>query len=68
MIPINPNITAAVYLIAAVLFILSLKGLSSPKNAGRGNVLGMLGMAIAIVTTLFVGQQLVFSLIFAAII
>ena len=68
MIPINPNITAAAYLIAAVLFILSLKGLSSPKNAGRGNVLGMLGMAIAIVTTLFVGQQLVFSLIFAAII
>ncbi|MFW5432168.1 MAG: NAD(P)(+) transhydrogenase (Re/Si-specific) subunit beta [Methylophilaceae bacterium] len=64
----NPNITASAYLIAAVLFILSLKGLSSPKSAGRGNVLGMLGMAIAVVTTLFVGNQLVFSLIFVAIV
>lgn len=64
---INPNITACAYLVSAVLFILSLKGLSSPNSASRGNVLGMLGMALAVVTTLFVGHQLIFSLIFTAI-
>lgn len=40
------------YLVASVLFILSLKGLSSPVSARRGNQYGMIGMAIAIVTTL----------------
>jgi len=40
------------YLLASVLFILSLKGLSSPTSARQGNRYGMLGMAIAIVTTL----------------
>lgn len=46
------NIQAILYLIAAVLFILSLKGLSSPATAKRGNFYGMIGMAIAIVATL----------------
>jgi len=41
------------YLVASVLFILALKGLSSPETARRGNVYGIVGMAIAIVTTLF---------------
>ena len=41
------------YLIASVLFILALKGLSSPETARRGNVYGMVGMALAILTTLF---------------
>lgn len=40
------------YLVASVLFILSLKGLSSPVSARRGNQYGMAGMALAIVTTL----------------
>ena len=40
------------YLISAVLFILALKGLSSPLNARRGNMLGIIGMTIAIVTTI----------------
>jgi NAD(P) transhydrogenase subunit beta len=40
------------YLIAAVLFILSLRGLSSQETAGRGNVYGMAGMAIAVAATL----------------
>lgn len=40
------------YLVASVLFILALKGLSSPESARRGNVYGMAGMAIAIFTTL----------------
>lgn len=40
------------YLVAAVLFILALKGLSSPVSARQGNMYGMIGMAIAILTTL----------------
>lgn len=40
------------YLLASVLFILSLKGLSSPTSARQGNRYGMVGMAIAIFTTL----------------
>ena len=40
------------YLLSAVLFILALKGLSSPVSARQGNIFGMIGMAIAVVTTL----------------
>ena len=47
------NISAILYLIASVCFILALKGLSSPKSARRGNILGILGMALAIITTIF---------------
>ena len=46
------NLTTAAYLISSVLFILSLRGLSHPSTARRGNFLGILGMTIAIVTTL----------------
>jgi len=46
------NISAVLYLVSGALFILALRGLSSPVTARRGNLLGMLGMAIAIVTTL----------------
>ncbi|HYD30820.1 MAG TPA: NAD(P)(+) transhydrogenase (Re/Si-specific) subunit beta, partial [Azospirillaceae bacterium] len=45
------------YLVAAVLFILALRGLSSPVTARMGNIYGMSGMAIAIVTTLAVVQS-----------
>jgi H+-translocating NAD(P) transhydrogenase subunit beta len=65
---INPNFTSAAYLISAVLFIFSLKGLASPTSARLGNTLGMVGMAIAVITTFFVGHHLVFSLIGAAIV
>src|SRR3546814_16758849 len=40
------------YLIAGVCFILALRGLSSPESSRRGNRFGMVGMAIAVVTTL----------------
>ena len=46
------NLSAIAYLIASVCFILALKGLSSPASARQGNFIGILGMAIAIVTTL----------------
>src|SRR5262245_5921703 len=46
------NITALLYLIAGVLFILALRGLSSPATSRQGNLFGMVGMAIAIGTTL----------------
>lgn len=42
-----------VYLIAAILFILALRGLSHPETAQRGLQYGMIGMALAVVTTLF---------------
>src|ERR1700744_3627032 len=48
----NANLSALLYLIAGVLFILSLRGLSSPASSRRGNFLGMIGMVIAVVTTL----------------
>ncbi|MEQ1899729.1 MAG: NAD(P)(+) transhydrogenase (Re/Si-specific) subunit beta [Devosia sp.] len=48
----NANIAAILYLVAGVLFILALRGLSSPASSRRGNTFGMVGMAIAIVTTL----------------
>jgi NAD(P) transhydrogenase subunit beta len=48
----NSNIVALLYLVSGVLFILALRGLSSPASSQRGNVFGMVGMAIAIITTL----------------
>lgn len=55
------------YLVAAVLFILGLKGLTHPRTAVRGNWLGALGMLIAIVATLLAKEVLSFGLIFAGL-
>ncbi|MCH4894494.1 NAD synthetase [Sphingomonas sp. SFZ2018-12] len=49
--PVNPWVALA-YLVAGVLFILALRGLSSPQTSRTGNRFGMIGMAIAVVTTL----------------
>jgi NAD(P) transhydrogenase subunit beta len=46
------NFAALLYLVSGVLFILALRGLSSPETSRQGNTFGMIGMAIAIVTTL----------------
>jgi NAD(P) transhydrogenase subunit beta len=46
------DIASLLYLAAGVLFILALRGLSSPATSRQGNLFGMVGMAIAIVTTL----------------
>ena len=49
---INENLSAILYLISSVFFILALKGLSSPETARRGNLFGIFGMLIAITTLL----------------
>jgi len=58
-------VAAILYTVSAVLFILALRGLSSPETSRRGNTFGMIGIAIAIVTTLLVagmnGMGLVLS-------
>src|SRR5436305_1033011 len=48
---VNPW-AALAYLIAGVCFILALRGLSSPTSSQRGNRFGMIGMALALITTL----------------
>jgi NAD(P) transhydrogenase subunit beta len=49
---VSANLSAIAYLIAAVCFVLALKGLSSPTSARSGNLFGIAGMAIAVLTTL----------------
>jgi NAD(P) transhydrogenase subunit beta len=48
----NANLQGLLYLVAGVLFILALRGLSSPESSRRGNMFGVAGMAIAVLTTL----------------
>jgi len=52
----SADLVALLYLIAGVLFILALRGLSSPETSRQGNYMGMAGMAIAVGTTLAVAQ------------
>src|SRR5512147_405272 len=47
-----PSWVLLAYLISGICFILALRGLSSPDSSRRGNLIGMAGMAIAVVTTL----------------
>jgi NAD(P) transhydrogenase subunit beta len=51
---ISADFAALLYLVSGVLFILALRGLSSPRSSRQGNMFGMVGMGIAIVTTLAV--------------
>ncbi|CAN1722991.1 pyridine nucleotide transhydrogenase subunit beta [Hyphomicrobium sp. 1Nfss2.1] len=53
---LTPNLTAILYLVSGVLFILALRGLSSPATSRQGNYFGMLGMLIAMATTLAVAS------------
>jgi len=53
-----PSWVLLAYLIAGICFILALRGLSSPDSSRRGNLIGMAGMAIAVVTTLIVHAPL----------
>ena len=49
----NADLAALLYLVSGVLFILALRGLSSPETSRQGNTFGMIGMAIAIGMTLW---------------
>jgi NAD(P) transhydrogenase subunit beta len=59
----SDNIPALLYLVASICFIMALRGLSSPETARGGNIYGIAGMAIAIVTTLAMPQVVSFWLI-----
>ena len=52
----SENFAAFAYLVSGVLFIMALRGLSHPTTSRQGNLYGMVGMAIAIVTTLLLAQ------------
>ena len=62
------DVVNLVYLLAAVLFILGLKGLSHPRTAVRGNLMGATGMLIAIVVTLFDRDIVSFEVIAAGVV
>jgi NAD(P) transhydrogenase subunit beta len=48
---LSANLSAIFYLISGVLFILALRGLSSPETSRQGHFIGLLGMIIAITVT-----------------
>ena len=62
------NLAAFAYLAASVCFILALKGLASPETARAGNLSGVIGMVIAIVTTLAMPDVLSYGTIFAGVV
>ncbi len=64
----SPNLAAFLYLVSGILFILALRGLSSPETSRQGNLFGISGMLIAIVVTFLVvesfSKEFVYVLIF----
>jgi NAD(P) transhydrogenase subunit beta len=64
---ISATTQAVVYLVSAVLFILALKGLTHPATARRGNLYGMVGMALAIGATLLGGEVQSYGFIIAGV-
>ena len=63
----SPNVVAILYLISALLFIFALRGLSHPESSRLGNIFGIIGMFIAIFTTLMFKSVLSYYEIGAAI-
>src|SRR5947199_908845 len=57
------SVSALLYLVASICFIMALRGLSSPETARSGNIFGIVGMGIAIVTTLAMPQVVSYWLI-----
>src|SRR5579871_6518671 len=53
---LEADLAALAYLVSGVLFILALRGLSSPETSRTGNLRGMAGMALAIITTLWIAR------------
>ena len=65
---ISANAQALAYLASAVLFIFSLKGLTHPATARRGNLLGMIGMALAVAATLLGSEVQSYGFIIAGVV
>ena len=65
---LSHDVQAIAYLISATLFVLSLKGLTHPSTARRGNTLGMAGIAIAIVATLLGAEIQSYGFILAGLV
>ena len=67
----TPNLSALFYLISGILFILALRGLSSPETSRQGNYFGIAGMAIAIIITFLsvdnIGAGFIYVLVFLLI-
>ena len=63
----NPSIVSFVYLVAGILFILGIKGLTKPKTAVRGNRLSALGMLVAVVITLLDSSIVNYNYIIAGV-
>ena len=64
----SANMVAVLYLLSALLFIFALRGLSHPESSRLGNIFGVVGMVIAIITTLMFKSVLSYAEIGAAII
>ena len=64
---ISPNLSATFYLISGILFILALRGLSSPETSRTGNLFGIIGMLIAIIVTFLSVGNFSISLIYVLI-
>jgi len=64
---VSDSLSALFYLIASICFIMALRGLSSPETARAGNIYGMAGMVIAVVTTLVTPHVVSFWLIIVGI-
>ena len=60
------DISAFLYLVSSVCFILALRGLSSPDTARQGNIFGITGMTIAIATTLALPEVLSYCLLYTS--
>jgi NAD(P) transhydrogenase subunit beta len=65
---VSENLAAFFYLVASVCFILALRGLSSPQTARVGNLYGIVGMVIAVVTTLLAPHVVSYWLILSGIV
>ncbi len=63
----NADLAALLYLVASVCFVLALRGLSHPTTSRMGNIYGMVGMAIAILTTLALPGVVSYTLIIVGI-
>ena len=67
----SPNLSATFYLISGILFILALRGLSSPETSRQGNYFGIAGMTISIIVTFLTvgnfGPGFIYVLIFLVI-